>query len=77
MIFLPGKYFSLPSRSGKENRSLTFGQLRVVYDRHSKRDKLVYNSYGEKNLQGGLKDRKNVGKCVEHHENMENESNVR
>lgn len=23
-------------------------------------------------MQGGLKDRKNVGKCVEHHENMEN-----
>ena len=72
MLFLIGQFFAL--RSGDEHRSLKFGQLTLLNE--NGREKLCYNSHGEKTWRGGLRDRKykNTGKVIKHHANVDNPS---
>ena len=72
MLFLLGKFFAL--RGGKEHRSLKFKQFTLISGENGKEDKLCYNSFGEKNCQGGLKDRKYRPKKIEHHGNSDKPS---
>ena len=60
MVFMIGRNFSL--RDGKDHRNLHFEQLTLVEDSATKPKKLLYNSFGEKNSQGGLKHLLSKGK---------------
>ena len=43
---------------GKEHRGLMFKQLSLVETSNGVSDKLCYSSFGEKNYESGLKDRR-------------------
>ena len=64
-MFLIGEFFA-SLRSGDEHRNLKFRQLTLLNE--NGRERLCYNSYGEKTLRGELKDckYKNTvgGNCV-------------
>lgn len=72
MVFLLGKLFAL--RGGREHRNLKFKQFTLISGENGRLDKLCYNSFGEKNCKGGLKDRKYRPKRIEHHANPSNAS---
>ena len=69
MVFLIGKNFAL--RSGQEHRELKFNQLRLEIATKEEPEKLVFQSFGEKNNAGGLKHRGIKAKVVEHYRNEE------
>ena len=66
-VFMIGRNFSL--QSGKEHRNLRFEQLTLVEAIATEPEKLLYNSFGEKNNQGGLKHRSVKPKRIEHYAN--------
>lgn len=67
MVFLIGRNFAL--RSGKEHRNLRFEQFTLIEASGGEPEKLVFNSFGEKNNQGGLKHRSIKPKKIEHYAN--------
>ena len=61
IVFVLEKCFAL--KGGQEHRSLKFKQFTLVSVGES--EKLCYNSFGEKNCKGGLKDRKRKPKSID------------
>ena len=66
-VFLIGKNFAL--RSGQEHRELKLSQMRVMEASEKEPEKLVYQSFGEKNNSGGLNHRGVKRKVIEHYRN--------